>query len=72
MNNNLKFIGVKIADCNIPTILSDKLYIDLYGEGLNDAVSKMKSCVKSENIYKPLDDMRNIVALYIEITHSKI
>ena len=71
-NNNLKFIGVKIADCDIPTILSDKLYIDLYGEGLDDAVSKMKSCVKSENVYKPLDDVQNLVATCREITHSKI
>ncbi|MBR5514473.1 MAG: toll/interleukin-1 receptor domain-containing protein [Ruminococcus sp.] len=72
INNDLKFIGIRIADCNIPTILSDKLYIDLYGEGLDDAVSKMKSCVKSENVYKPLDDVQNLIASFREVTPKKI
>ncbi len=72
VNNELKFIGIRIADCNIPAILSDKLYIDLYGEGLDDAVTKMKSCIKSENVYKPLDDVQNLAASFREVTPKKI
>lgn len=62
VNNDLKFIAVRIADCNPPTILSDKQYIDLYGEGLDSAVEKMKCVVKSESAYRPLDDVQNLIA----------
>lgn len=60
VNNDLKFVAVRIADCSPPVILSDKLYIDLYGDGLDSAVAKMKKIVKSENCYAPLEDVQNI------------
>ena len=62
VNNDLKFVAVRIANCNPPAILSDKQYIDLYGEGLDSAVEKMKCVVKSESTYKPLEDVQNLVA----------
>lgn len=62
VNNDLKFVAVRIADCNPPAILSDKLYIDLYGEGLDSAVEKMKCVIKSESTYKPLEDVQNLIA----------
>lgn len=62
VNNNLKFIAVRIADCNPPTILSDKLYIDLYGQGLDDAIGKMKCIIKSKSTYKPMEDAQNLIA----------
>lgn len=62
VNNNLRFVVVRIADCNPPAILADMLYIDLYGEGLDSAVEKMKCVVKSESTYKPLEDVQNLVA----------
>ena len=62
VNNDLKFVAVRIADCNPPAILSDKQYIDLYREGLDSAVEKMKCVVKSESTYKPLEDVQNLVA----------
>lgn len=61
VNKNLKFIAIKIANCNPPAILSDKQYIDLYGEGLDSAVEKMKCVVKSESAYMPLEDVQNLV-----------
>ena len=42
INENLKFVPVRIADCKPPAILIDSLYIDLYGAGLDDAVAQMK------------------------------
>ena len=62
VNNNLKFVAVRIADCAPPAILSDKQYIDLYGEGLDSAVEKMKCVVRSESTYKPLEPLENIKA----------
>lgn len=64
VNEQLKFVAVRIADCPIPAILTDKAYIDLYGEGLDDAIEKMKLVVKSENTYKPLQDVENVVGEY--------
>ena len=62
INNNLKFVAIKIADCKMPAILSDKQYIDLYGEGLDDAIAKMKCVVKAESTYKPLESVQNLRA----------
>lgn len=61
VNNDLKFVAVRLADCNIPTILSDKLYIDLYGDGLDSAIERMKRITKNENCYIPLEDAPNVM-----------
>lgn len=53
VNNDLKFVSVRIADCSMSTILTDKLYIDLYGEGIDSAINKMRSVIKNENGYTP-------------------
>lgn len=73
-NDNLKFIPVRIDDCNPPAILADQLYIDLYGEGLDSAVVKMKNVVNNENTYNPNDDVSNIQYKkeYISDTSVKI
>lgn len=68
VNNNLKFIPVRIADCNVPTILSDRLYIDLYGDGLDSAVEMMRCIIKGDNAYKPLEDVQNLQAYIKEYT----
>ena len=66
VNNDLKFVAVRIADCNPPTILSDKLYIDLYGEGLDNAIEKMKCVIKSESTYRPMEDAQNLIAKILQ------
>ena len=68
INSDLKFVAVKIADCKMPAILSDKQYIDLYGNGLNDAIEKMRCIIKSENNYRPLEDVRNLKASLVKKT----
>lgn len=70
VNNDLKFTAVRIADCQVPIILSNKLYIDLYGEGLNNAVEKMKRIIKAESTYQPLEELENLVAT-AKIKNSK-
>lgn len=62
VNNDLKFVAVKIADCNPPTIISNKQYIDLYGEGLDNAIEKMKCVINSESTYRPMEDVQNLIA----------
>lgn len=62
VNKDLKFVAVRIADCSPPVILSDKLYIDLYGEGMDSAIEKMRCIIKSESTYKPLENVQNLLA----------
>ena len=64
INKDLKFVAIRIDDCSIPAILLDKLYIDLYGEGLDSTVEKMRCIIRSENCYKPLDNIENLEATY--------
>ena len=64
VNNNLKFVVVRIADCNLPVILVDMLYIDLYGEGMDGSIEKMKRVAKLENCYTPLEDVQNCKVLF--------
>lgn len=62
IRNDLKFVAIKISDCQIPSILSSRLCIDLYGEGVKSAIEKMKCVVKSESTYEPLSDVQNLEA----------
>ncbi|HIZ11451.1 MAG TPA: toll/interleukin-1 receptor domain-containing protein [Candidatus Eubacterium faecavium] len=72
INENVKFVPVRIADCNPPAILTDTLYIDLYGNGIDDAVSQMKCVINSENTYKSIDDIDNLVAIIQQESLYKI
>nr|WP_039693766.1 toll/interleukin-1 receptor domain-containing protein [Streptococcus gallolyticus] len=60
VNSGLKFVPIRLDDCNPPAIMKDLLYIDLYGIGIDDAISQMKAIVNQENNYKPLKDKNNL------------
>ena len=68
INSDLKFVAVKISDCKMPAILSDKQYIDLYGNGFDDTIEKMRCIIKSENNYRPLEYVSNLKATLERIT----
>lgn len=72
VNNKLKFVSVRIDDCSMPVILTNKLYVDLYGEGMDSAIEKMKSVAKLEDCYKPLEDIQNIKAILQVIDKTKL
>lgn len=72
VNNNLKFIAVRIADCSIPAILSDKLYIDVYGEGIDNAIEKMKCVVKGDSTYKAMEELENIKVSFKVVDNKTI
>lgn len=59
-NNELKFVPIRIDECNPPAILADQLYIDLYGEGLDSAIAKMRNVINNESTYNPSEDICNI------------
>ncbi len=72
INENLKFVPIRIADCNPPSILTDTLYIDLFGVGIDDAIAQMKNVVKGENNYQALDDISNLKAVVQIISSDSI
>jgi hypothetical protein len=61
VNSGLKFVPIRLDDCNPPAIMKDLLYIDLYGRGIDDAISQMRTVVNKENNYKPLEDKDNLI-----------
>lgn len=63
VNGNLKFVPIRLDDCNPPAIMKDLVYIDLYGIGIDEAIYQMKSVVNQENNYKPLEDKENLIAI---------
>lgn len=71
INENLKFVPIRISDCKPPAILTDSLYIDLYGIGLDDAVAQMKCVAKGNSTYKALTDIENIKAV-VDIVSDKM
>lgn len=71
INENLKFVPVRIADCKPPAILIDSLYIDLYGAGLDDAVAQMKCVAKGNSTYKALADIENVKTI-VDIVSDKL
>lgn len=72
INKNLKYVAVKIAECEVPEILAYKEYINLYGEGLDSAIEKMKAVIRAENNYKPLEEAKNIIAYVHKENEQKI
>ena len=58
--DDLKFVPVRIDNCTPPAILADQLYIDLYGEGLDSAITQMNNVVKNKSTYIPQEDISNI------------
>lgn len=61
VNGGLKFVPIRLDDCNPPAIMKDLLYIDLYGIGIDEAILQMKAVINKENNYKPLEDKNNII-----------
>lgn len=61
INKDLKFIPIRLDDCEIPAIMRDLLYIDLYGIGIDEAIVKMKSVISGGNTYTSGDNIENLV-----------
>ncbi|MFA9493373.1 toll/interleukin-1 receptor domain-containing protein [Streptococcus sp. E17BB] len=68
----VKFIPVRVDDCKVPTIISDIIYVDLYGQGLNNAVEQMKASVRGEQHYQKLDDIENLQVSVIPISNKEL
>lgn len=72
MNSDLKFVPIRLDDCNPPAILKDLLCIDLYAIGIDEAISQMKAVVNRGNNYKPLEDKDNLICYMHVISEYEI
>lgn len=73
VRKDVQFIPVKIDDCLIPDVLIQKLYINLYGYGLEVAIRQMIEVASNKNTYLPgqMDGFQNIRA-YVSGTNRNM
>jgi hypothetical protein len=51
--NKIKLIPVKLDDCLMPAILTQTLYIDIYGKGLDYGFRQIVDVINNVNIFQP-------------------
>jgi len=69
----IKFIPVKLDDCNMPEILLQNLYIDFNGNGSDIAVRQIIDVIKGENTFRQENNIgyKNMRG-YVSISNSGI
>lgn len=72
INTELKFIPIRLDGCEMPAIMSDLLYIDLYGEGITEAIVKMQSAISGESVDKPAENIENMVAYLHKVSEFEV
>lgn len=72
VNENLKFIPIRIEDCQVPSIMKDILFIDLFNIGIIETIEKMKKCINESNEYDYLEEVDNIIANLVTISDNEI
>ncbi|MCH3942381.1 MAG: TIR domain-containing protein [Atopobiaceae bacterium] len=51
-NSSINFIPVKLDDCVVPTIISQKLYIDIYRNGIDVGIRQIIDVVSGNSTYR--------------------
>jgi len=68
--SGIKFIPIRLDKSLLPAILTQRLYIDLYNNGLDFATRQIIDVVNGENTYRPQNNFSNLVA-YVNIRDNK-
>lgn len=68
-NNEIKFIPVKLDDCNLPDILLQTMYIDISNHGLDFGITNIIEVINGTNISKIEHAFSNIKS-YIKIQNN--
>lgn len=62
--NSIKFIPIRMDNCNMPFLLTQNLYIDLFANGLDVAIRKIVDVINGTNTYhSPLEIFHNLIAV---------
>ena len=49
--NSIKFIPIRMDNCNMPFLLTQNLYIDLFANGLDVAIRQIVDVINGTNTY---------------------
>ena len=58
----IKFIPIKIDNCNMPSLLLQTLYIDMFSHGFDICLRQIVDVINGDNIYRPEQGFQNIQA----------
>lgn len=62
--NSIKFIPIRMDSCNMPFLLTQNLYIDLFSNGLDVAIRQIVDVINGTNTYHtPASTFHNLVAV---------
>lgn len=62
-NEDIKFIPVRLAPCEFPSILRQTLYIDAYSQGLEVALRQMYDVINGQSTFRKADsEFHNLTA----------
>ena len=61
--NAIKFIPIRMDRSEIPILLAQSLYIDLYSNGLDVAIRQIVDVINGDNIYRPSYTFSNLMAI---------
>lgn len=62
--NSIKFIPIRMDNCNMPFLLTQNLYIDLFANGLDVAIRQIVDVINGTNTYhSPLETFHNLIAV---------
>ena len=71
-NKTIKFIPVRLDDSELPALLMQSLYIDLYTYGLDVAIRQMIDVINGNNTYRSAQNFSNLVAYKSKIGNKVI
>ncbi|MCQ2377984.1 MAG: toll/interleukin-1 receptor domain-containing protein [Victivallaceae bacterium] len=63
MNQQLKFIPIRLDNCLMPTILTSILYIDLFTNGVDVAIRQMLDVIQGQNTFRNSQTFSNLSAI---------
>lgn len=66
---SLKFVGLKLDDVEIPDLLSQKIYIDIYSSGIEPGIAQIIDVINGKNTFKPT--LFNNIAANVTYKSSK-
>lgn len=61
-NNLIRLIPIRMDNSQMPSLLMQSLYIDLYTNGLDVAFRQMVDVINGANIFRPAQSFSNLVA----------
>lgn len=70
-NHSIKFIPVRLDGSELPSLLMQSLYIDLFTNGLEVAIRQIIDVINGANTFRPNQSFSNLVA-YKSIVGNKI